>query len=187
MTGTDWQGQDLGTLERGDSEVTLRYVRRLPHPPEKVWRALTQAEHLTAWFPTTVEGELAVGSPLQFSFREVQIAPMDGMVLSVDPPKLLEFTWGDERLRFELTADGAGTLLGFSASFADLAKAARDAAGWHVCLDMLGYGLSGQPAPWTSDDRWRQVIGAYRASFGPDASAAGVPPEWEDAYGPAEG
>src|SRR5580698_5836320 len=183
MTSTE----DLGTLERGQDEVTVRFARHLPHPPEKVWRALTQAGHLAAWFPTTIDGELVSGSALRFRFREVNIAPMDGLVLSADPPKLLEFTWGDERLRFELAADGTGTRLGFSASFADLAKAARDAAGWHVCLDQLALAVAGQQAPWTADARWRQIIGAYQDSFGPEASAAGPPPEWEDAYGPASG
>jgi uncharacterized protein YndB with AHSA1/START domain len=187
MTSADWPAAetDLGTLDRGDGEVTLRYIRRLPHPPGKVWQALTEAGHLAAWFPTTVEGELMAGAPLQFSFREVAIEPMNGTMLVVDPPAVLEFTWGDERLRFELTADGEGTRLSFTASFAELGKAARDGAGWHVCLDLLGCALASQPPPWTSDERWRQVIGAYQARFGPDASVAAPPPEWEDAYGPA--
>ncbi|PZG03110.1 SRPBCC domain-containing protein, partial [Nonomuraea aridisoli] len=37
-----------------DGRTTLRLQRRLPHPPEKVWRAITEPEHLAAWFPTTV-------------------------------------------------------------------------------------------------------------------------------------
>jgi len=69
MSGTDAggaggvrAGEEFGVLEHGDQEVTLRFVRWLPHPPGKVWRALTEPEHLAAWFPTTVEGELAAGS-----------------------------------------------------------------------------------------------------------------------------
>jgi uncharacterized protein YndB with AHSA1/START domain len=186
MTTADWpvSDADLGVLERGDGEVTIRFARRLPHPPGKVWRALTEAGHLAAWFPTTVEGDLAVGAALEFSFREVAIPPMTGTMLAFDPPRVLEFIWGDERLRFELTADGEGTRLGFTATFAELGKAARDAAGWHVCLDLLGCALAGEAAPQSSDDRWRQVIGTYQARFGPDASVAAPPPEWEDAYGP---
>ncbi len=61
-------GQDYGTLERGDGTVTVRFVRQLAHPPQKVWRALTEAEHLDAWFPTTIEGEFAAGAPLLFRF-----------------------------------------------------------------------------------------------------------------------
>jgi uncharacterized protein YndB with AHSA1/START domain len=185
MTGSGWPGpeQDLGTLERGDGVVTLRYTRQLPHPPAKVWRALTQEPHLAAWFPSTVEGELTAGTRLRFSFRDLTSPPMDGEVISCDPPRLLEFDWGGDLLRFELTADAGGTALVLTASFTELGKAARDGAGWHACLDLLGCALAGQPAPGDSADRWRQVIGPYRARFGPDASAVGPPPEWEDVHG----
>ncbi|HXB46503.1 MAG TPA: SRPBCC family protein [Streptosporangiaceae bacterium] len=184
MSGTDAggaggvrAGEEFGVLEHGDQEVTLRFVRWLPHPPGKVWRALTEPEHLAAWFPTTVEGELAAGSGLRFSFREAQAPPFDGTMLAFDPPALMELIWGDERLRFELTPDGAGTLLTFTASFAELGRAARDGAGWHVCLDLLGYDLGDGEPPWTQDDRWRTVHTEYVARFGPQAAAVGPPAE----------
>ncbi len=187
MTDTDMPlEQDYGVLERGGGTVTLRFTRKLAHPPEKVWRALTEAEHLAAWFPTTIEGDYAVaGAPLKFSFREVPMPPMDGQALTCEPLELLEFVWGDETLRFELTAHESGTVLGFSATFADIGKAARDGAGWHVCLDQLGYSLDGRTAPFTSDDRWRLVHPEYATRFGADAATEGPPKEWEDTYGPA--
>jgi uncharacterized protein YndB with AHSA1/START domain len=179
--------QDYAVLERGDGAVTLRFCRQLPHPPDKVWRALTEAEHLAAWFPTTIEGELSTpGAGLVFGFRHVVMAPMDGQALSFDPPKLLEFVWGDERLRFELASEPPGTLLTFSATFAETGRAARDGAGWHACLDELGYALDGLPVPWSSDERWRLVNPEYVSRFGPDAATIGPPQEWEDQYGPAD-
>ena len=38
-----------GTLERVNGQARLRFTRRLDHPPEAVWRALTEAEDLAAW------------------------------------------------------------------------------------------------------------------------------------------
>ena len=177
--------EQFGVLDRGDAEVTLRFVRWLPHPPGKVWRALTEPEHLAAWFPTTVEGELAAGSSLRFSFRDMPVAPLEGTMLTFRPPELLEMTWGDEQLRFELTPERSGTLLRFAASFTELGRAARDGAGWHVCLDLLGYDLGGRPAPWTQADRWRVVHDQYVARFGPEAAVVGPPAEWTETYGPA--
>jgi uncharacterized protein YndB with AHSA1/START domain len=178
--------QDYGVLERGEGTVTLRFTRQLPHPPRKVWRALTEEEHLAAWLPTTIEGDLAAaGALLRFSFRHVSIGPMDGRAIACDPPKVLEYLWGDETLRFELTPRDSGTTLEFTATFAGIGKAARDAAGWHACLDELGYDLAGRQAPVTTDERWRRVHPEYAARFGPDAAAEGPPQEWEDAYGPA--
>ncbi len=178
---------DHGVLELGRGEVTLRFTRRLPHPPAKVWRALTQPEHLAAWFPTTIEGDLVPGSALRFSFREMDLPPFGGTLGTCEPPSLLEFSWGDERLRFELTPDGNGTVLTFSASFAEIGRAARDGAGWHTCLDLLAYDLAGASAPWPQDERWRQVHADYVATFGREATTIGPPAEWEDTYGPAGG
>jgi uncharacterized protein YndB with AHSA1/START domain len=184
MTHTDEpNGADLGTLEQSGHEVTLRFTRRLPHPAAKVWRALTQPEHLAAWFPTTVEGVLTPGATLRYNFRDMDLPGFDGEVLACDPPRLLEFDWGDERLRFELTADGDHTVLSFSATFAELGRAARDAAGWHTCLDLLGYDLTGEAAPWKQDDHWRVVHAQYVHVLGPAAATIGPPAEWEDAYG----
>ena len=46
-----------GELEqRSDGRWRLRFTRALAHPPEKVWRAITEPEHLAQWFPTTIEG-----------------------------------------------------------------------------------------------------------------------------------
>jgi uncharacterized protein YndB with AHSA1/START domain len=43
-----------GTLEQTAAGPRLRFVRHLAHPPEKVWRAITEPEHLKAWFPDTI-------------------------------------------------------------------------------------------------------------------------------------
>ena len=64
---------------------------------------------------------------------------------------LLEYRWGDDTLRFELQPDGDGTVLTFTDTFDEYGKAARDGAGWHACLDMLGFALDGtKPEPVTT-------------------------------------
>jgi hypothetical protein len=127
----------------------------------------------------------ATGARLSFSFREMEMPPMEGQLLAFDPPRRLELTWGDETLRFDLTPDGDGTVLRLSASFDELGKAARDAAGWHSCLDLLAGDLSGQAPARQPEDRWRQVHRVYVERFGAAASAIGPPQEWVDSRGPA--
>ena len=165
-----------GQLEQRDGRWHLRFTRTLPHPPEKVWRALTEPEHLAAWFPTDIEGERAAGAPLRFVFRNGEGPSVDGQMIRYDPPSVLEFRWGnDETLRFDLRPDGEGTTLTFVNTFDEVGKAARDAAGWHSCLDLLGHHLAGQQAPWTPSERWQQVHRSYVERFGPDASSVGPP------------
>jgi uncharacterized protein YndB with AHSA1/START domain len=165
-----------GRLEESAGRWHLRFTRRLPHPPEKVWRALTEPEHLTAWFPTDIHGERVTGAPLRFEFRNGEGPAMDGEMIVYDPPRLLEMRWGDgETLRFELQGLGTGTQLTFVDTLGELGKASRDAAGWHSCLDLLALGLDGRPAPWRPGERWAEVHGAYVERFGPEASTIGPP------------
>jgi uncharacterized protein YndB with AHSA1/START domain len=182
---TDVQTQDLGELERYEDRVVLRFTRRLSHPPEKVWRALVEPEHLAVWFPTTIDGERAAGARLRFRHRDDLAEPFDGEMLAFEPPSLLELQWGGDVLRFELDPDRDGTLLVFTDTLEELGKAARDGAGWHECLDRLVCELAGQAPPWASADRWRQVHPRYVAHLGPEAATIGPPEEWERAHGEA--
>jgi uncharacterized protein YndB with AHSA1/START domain len=165
-----------GKLERAGDRWRLTFVRPLPHPPERVWRAVTEPEHLTAWFPADIEGERAAGARLRFVFREHEGPDQPGELLTYEPPKLLEFTWGAEHFRLALEPDGAGTVLTFVNTFDELGKAARDAAGWHTCLDLLACHLAGEAPPWEQRERWDQIHPGYVAAFGPDAATIGPPP-----------
>jgi uncharacterized protein YndB with AHSA1/START domain len=167
--------EDIGRLEEADGRWRLSYIRNLPHPPEKVWRALTEAEHVSRWFPCDIHGEWAPGSPLRFTFREHEAEDFAGEVITADPPKTLEFTWGGDTLRFELEPDGERTVLRFFDTIDELGKAARDGGGWHACLDVLEYELSGDEPPWSANDHWRDVEPLYLDSFPPEATTVGPP------------
>lgn len=173
----------FGELERADDRATVRFVRRLPHARRDVWRAITEPEHLRAWFPSTIGGERRVGARLHFEFPNGEAEPFEGEMLAYEPPALLSFLWGDETLRFELEPDGDATILTFTATFVELGKAARDGAGWHASLDRLGCEVAGTAPPWSAADRWKQVRMPYIERFGPEASSIGPPVEWEEVHG----
>jgi uncharacterized protein YndB with AHSA1/START domain len=166
---------DDATLERQGERSILRFRRHLAHSPDKVWRALTEEAHLAAWFPTTVEGERAAGAPLHFSFRDSEGQPFDGEMLAFDPPSLMELRWADDVLRFELAPDETGCVLRLSVSFSEHGKAARDGAGWHVCLERLLAVCDGTDASGSTSERWQVVHPTYVERFGPEASAIGPP------------
>ena len=88
-----------GSLEQVAGRWRLRFVRTLAHPPEQVWRALTEPEHLAVWFPTEIHGERAAGAALRFVFAGDEGPPTEGQMLVYDPPAVLEFRWGEETLR----------------------------------------------------------------------------------------
>jgi uncharacterized protein YndB with AHSA1/START domain len=173
-----------GRLEHlGGDQWQLRFVRQIGHSPEHVWRALTEAQHQAAWLPARMEGERRAGAPLRFVFEEAPEHESPGEMLTWDPPRLLEYSWEGELLRFELREAGAGCELTFVTRFSEMGKAARDAAGWHVCLDQLVDELDGRSLSSRSEERWRPLSVRYRALFGPEASTIG-PPDWHpEAHG----
>ena len=73
--------------------------RDLPHPPEKVWRALTQSALIEDWLMQN-DFEPRVGH--KFNFRATPMPNWNGVVdcevLIVEPQKQLSYSWnvGDE-------------------------------------------------------------------------------------------
>lgn len=168
------------TLDTVNSRPALRFERRLAHSPEKVWKAITDPAELTHWFPQDVEGRLVPGARLRFVFRGEPpvldgqvIEDFKGQVLEIDPPRLIAYSWGEDILRWTLTPDGDGCLLVLTDTLADRGKAARDAAGWHVCLDGLEARLGGAAAP--AGDQWKELYEGYQRGFGPEAATAPLP------------
>jgi hypothetical protein len=98
--------------------------------------------------------------------------PFHGKVLAVDPPRMVEFTWGTDLIRIEIEPTATGCTLTLLDTIDEVGKAARDGAGWHVCLDALESALDGG----TSTSDWRELNKEYRAAFGPEASTIGPPP-----------
>jgi uncharacterized protein YndB with AHSA1/START domain len=160
---------DLGTLDADGDRWRLTFTRVLTHPPAKVWRAITEPDHLSRWFPSDIEGERRAGAKLRFPFREDEGPTLDGEMLVYDEPHVLELRWGDEELRFELEPDGDGCRLTFINTFDEQGKATRDAAGWHVCLAYLVALLDGTE-PSAEEASWKRYEQVYRDRFPPEAS-----------------
>jgi uncharacterized protein YndB with AHSA1/START domain len=139
--------QPLGDVLRDGDRRGLRYERRLGHPPEKVWRALTESEHLQHWMPADIVGERRAGASIELPFwpaqverYEIEEPVLHGEIRVWDPPSVFEWTWDTDLLRWELAPHGdGGTLLTFTTWLGDPGDETTTgtAAGYHVCLDQL--------------------------------------------------
>jgi len=140
-------GPAAGARIRKNGEMwTLILVRELAHPPEKVWRALTDPVHLHEWAPFDADGSLAaVGAKVKLTTVG---APGPHVTLAkvtrADAPKLLEYNWGETDIRWELEAIDSGTRLTLWTSI-DRRYISMGAAGWHICFDVLDHLLDGAP------------------------------------------
>lgn len=158
------------TLRTIDGRHVLRIERRLAHPPEKVWRALTESQHLVQWFPSDIRSDaLAVGAKLRFVFPQ-ESAGGEGVVTDFDPPRVFAYSWETDLLHWELQPEGAGCRLIFTHTFDDRPAAASYASGWKVCLDALEHVLRGEPVPAERDTA--ALHEAYVAAFGLDEGSS---------------
>ncbi len=113
-----------------------------------MWRAVATSEHLDQWFPTPVAIDLRIGGRVRFAGFEGNDG--EGVVEELDPPHRLTFTWGGDRLTFEL---GNRTSFALTHAFDDRYGAPSFAAGWDACLTGLRSVLASEPVPPLTPDR----------------------------------
>lgn len=134
-------------------------------PMERVWAALTEPEHLGAWFGDSgATVDLREGGAITMTWRKH--GTVHAVIEKVDPPRFFSYRWarpvgaqprkGNSTLvEFTLTQEGSGTRLRMVESgFRDLdateeenAKyAAGNVEGWLMELDELREYLQKQPA-----------------------------------------
>jgi uncharacterized protein YndB with AHSA1/START domain len=128
--------------------MTVRLERRFDASPEELWAALTEPEQLRGWLGPA---KLADGR-VELVLGEADDQRVEGRLLVVDPPRVLEYEWRwpgetDSVVRFELRADGDGTLLVLDHRLLPAAAARGYDAGWRAYLDRLESLLAGDAVP----------------------------------------
>ena len=169
-------GPARGAQVRKDGEKwTLILVRELRHPPEKVWKALTDPASLREWAPFDVDASLgAAGSTVNLTaVGAPTLQVSETRVTRADAPKVLEYNWGSQDLRWELEALDGGTRLTLWHNI-DRRFISMGAAGWHICFDVLNRLLDGNPigrmgAGGAMKFGWSRLNAEYAEQFGIEA------------------
>lgn len=166
------------TVEKDGERWTLVLVRELRHAPEKVWHALTEPAHLREWAPFDADRNLAAGGTVKLSTVGTP-TPVESetVITRAEAPRVLEYSWGGQDMRWELEPSGEGTRLTLWHSI-DRGFIAWGAAGWHICFDVLERALDGDPigriaGPDAMNFGWQRLVDAYAAQFGIKA------PKWQ--------
>jgi uncharacterized protein YndB with AHSA1/START domain len=107
-------------------EPALRSViveKEFPHPPEKVWRALTDSSLIAQWL---MRNDFEPVTGHAFTLRADPVPNWNGIidcqVLAIEPHKSLSYTWG---------AMGMGSVVTFTLTPTD--------AGTHVRVEQAGF------------------------------------------------
>jgi len=133
-------------VEKQGENWTLILVRELRHAPEKVWQALTDPAHLREWAPFDADGNMGKpGSTVKLTtVGAPTLQATETTITRADAPKLLEYNWGGQHIRWELEPFGSGTRLTLWHNI-DRRYISMGAAGWHICFDVLDHLLSANP------------------------------------------
>jgi uncharacterized protein YndB with AHSA1/START domain len=143
--------------KEGDNWMLI-VVRELRQPPAAVWQALTDPAQLREWAPFDADRNLASVGPVKLSTVGTPSPVIsDTRVTRAEPPKLLEYRWGDNDMRWQLEPLGEGTRLTL---WHNIGKRfiSMGAAGWHICLDVLDRMLDGKPIG--------RIVGGEATKFG---------------------
>ena len=149
------------------------------HSPDKVWQALTDPAHLHEWAPFEADASLAAaGTTVKLTTVGTPTPHVtESRVTRADAPRLLEYNWGGQDIRWELEASGSGTRLTLWHNI-DRRFISMGAAGWHICLDVLDRLLGGTPiGRIVAGDAmkfggWQRLNAEYATQFGVEA------PDW---------
>ncbi len=145
----------FGTLTLEGDRATLHFERRLRHPPEAVWAAITEPEQLALWYLTTARSDRRSGGAIDYVSGPNRFH-VTGKILTWDPPRVFEHEWNVEPrnelphgeksvLRYELVPDGDGTILRVTHRRLSRGTARGFISGLHAFLDRLEEQLDGRP------------------------------------------
>jgi uncharacterized protein YndB with AHSA1/START domain len=129
---------------------TLVIERVFPHPPEKLWRALTESPLIAQWLLKN-DFEPVVGR--KFQFRADPVPNWNGVVdcevLIVDPLKQLSYSWGSL---------GLGSVVLFTLTPAE--------GGTHVRMEQSGFRPDQEAAYKGANYGWQKFLGALERVVG---------------------
>jgi uncharacterized protein YndB with AHSA1/START domain len=167
----------LGRLDIQGDEATMTFRRRLPYAIDVVWAAITDPAERATWFgATTIEPR--AGGQITMMPDDPPAAPeakeMTGHILIWQPPArsgsgprtaVLEHEWHqriveDGVVRYELSEDGADTVLVFVHRGLSVRNAQGFIPGTHAYLDRLSAYLAVEEIP-----AWGDLYGLLAPSY----------------------
>jgi len=149
----------LADIYRQEEQYIARFQRPLKHSVQEVWAYLTDNEKLPLWFSELRMVDLREGGVIRFDMQDGTHVDMN--ITALEPLSVLEYTWGEDFVRFELSANAGGCLLVIKETLHELTPhTPRDLAGWHVCLNVIECLLDGTVLP-SRKEQWNSWYEKY--------------------------
>ncbi|NKB33871.1 MAG: polyketide cyclase [Pseudomonadales bacterium] len=132
------------SCESDGETSTLHFERNLAHPPEAAWKAITNASSLQKWMPFSIDRDIDTEGPALLTMNDGSEPPTYNInVNKVVPGQLVEYTWGESVLTWEVEATESGSKVTLHHSVPNPEWVTPAAAGWHMCFDLAELMLNG--------------------------------------------
>jgi uncharacterized protein YndB with AHSA1/START domain len=126
----------LAIIEKVENGHIARFERHFKHSVEEVWSWLTDNEKLPKWFSELRVDELREGGVIKFDMQDGTFEELT--ILELEMNSILEYTWGEDIVRFELNQESDGCGLVLIEKIRTITNhTPKDLAGWHVCLNVI--------------------------------------------------
>jgi uncharacterized protein YndB with AHSA1/START domain len=133
----------LAVIQKVENGYTARFERCLNHSVEMVWSSLTDNDKLAQWFSELRIDELREGGIIKFDLQDGTFEEL--LIIELKMHAVLEYTWGEDQVRFELYPESDGCRLILIEKINKITNhTPKDLAGWHVCLEVIHALLNGE-------------------------------------------
>lgn len=133
----------LAVIQQLKNGYIARFERHLKYSVEKVWSLLTENDKLAKWFSELRVDDLREGGIIKFDMQDGTFEELE--ITELKRCSVLEYTWGEDLVRFELYPEPEGCRLVLIEKIKKITDhTPKDIAGWDVCLDVIEALLDGR-------------------------------------------
>ncbi|MEO4052903.1 SRPBCC family protein [Solibacillus sp. CAU 1738] len=133
----------IAKITKVEEGYIAKYERHFHHSVDSVWAMLTENDKLSQWFSELRIEDLKKDGVIKFDMQDGTFEEMK--ILDFKTNSVLEYTWGEDIVRFELSSEQEGCRLVLIEKIKQLTDhTPKDLAGWHVCLDVVQALLDGE-------------------------------------------
>lgn len=149
----------IASIRQVENGYIAEFERHLKHPVEQVWAILSENEKLEKWFSELQIDDLREGGAVKFNMPDGTFEELKITELRMNT--ILEYMWGEDRVRFELYPEHDGCLLILKEKMNKITDhTSKDLAGWHVCLDVIIALMDGKAIQFREEE-WKKWYEKY--------------------------
>ena len=153
----------LATIEKQSNRHVATFKRPLTHSVDAVWAVLTNNESLQKWMSNLEIIDLRKNGKIHFNMNDGTGTFEEITITDYAEKEVLEFDWGTDTVRFELSSTDDGSLLVVVETLQELTEhTPKDLAGWHICLNMLTDLLNSVEHQYFPMEEWQQRFSEYK-------------------------